>query len=139
MRRCLGSLTGMAQMVSQLFLLLPCPFDCPWPPWRMSLGPCALCNRFRTRCLKLIRLLEGQRSKTLSQCHGYTAVVVGSHCRAPSVAVPEPSLLLWLMAHFGAGHHVSQYLRLRLPGILGRRLAELGDAREAMSQGRHTS
>ena len=47
-------------------------------------------------------------------------------------------LLLWLMAHFGAGHHVSQYLRLRLPGILGRRLAELGDAREAMSQGKHT-
>jgi len=33
-----------------------------------------------------------------------------------------------------AGHHVSQFLRLRMPGVLGRHLLELEDARDAMSQ-----
>ena len=33
-----------------------------------------------------------------------------------------------------AGHHVSQYLKQRLPGVLSRNLSEIGDAREAMSQ-----
>ena len=36
-----------------------------------------------------------------------------------------------------AGHHVSQYLRLRTPGVLSRHLAESGDAREAISQSEH--
>lgn len=75
----------------------------------------------------------------LSECHDFGAVDISSHCRAPLSQYLRLRLLLWLMAHFGAGHHVSQYLRLRLPGILGRRLAELGDAREAMIQGRPTS
>ncbi|CAL5218424.1 g102 [Coccomyxa viridis] len=36
--------------------------------------------------------------------------------------------------HGPNGHHVSQYLRLRTPGVLSRHLAESGDAREAISQ-----
>ncbi|CAK0737017.1 hypothetical protein CVIRNUC_000841 [Coccomyxa viridis] len=36
--------------------------------------------------------------------------------------------------HGPNGHHVSHFLKLRLPGVLSRNLSELADAREAVSQ-----
>ena len=56
-------------------------------------------------------------------------------CLTRGMRPMRPKAIPWALAVAPcAGHHVSHFLKLRLPGVLSRNLSELADAREAMSQ-----